>query len=210
MMRHYRETPTRYQAKVTRGFQLLTPLNFKVADPAAIRDFKVPVVPLSDTKRFIYSGFSKCAFPQQSFQSDEERRFAVLIDSAYEADVIRWVKPGPKQFQIEYRRAEKYEPDFVVETASEKLIVEVKARKDLEDETVKWKAEAARTWVGYANHHATSYGGKPWRYVMIPHDEIRENSTLSGLIARFSQAAITHEVSEQLSIPMAEASLSST
>ena len=189
MMRHYRETPTRYQAKVTRGFQLLTPLTFKVADPTSIRDFRAPVVPPSDTRRFIYSGFSRCAFPQQSFQSDEERRFAVLIDSAHEAEVIRWVKPGPKQFPIEYRRAEKHEPDFFVETVSEKFIVEVKARKDREDETVKAKARAARISVGHANTHAQSYGGKPWRYLMIPHDAIFENSTLAGLLAKFAQGA---------------------
>jgi len=34
--------------------------------------------------------------------------------------------------------------------------------------------------------HAASYGGKPWRYVLIPHDEIAENITLDGLAARFS------------------------
>lgn len=27
--------------------------------------------------------------------------------------------------------------------------------------------------------------GKPWRYVLIPHDEIAENITLEGLAARF-------------------------
>ena len=78
----------------------------------------------------------------------------MLIDSVHEPDVLRWVKPGSKQFQIEYRRTERYEPDFVVETKAEKLIVEIKAKKDLEDETVKAKTKAARTWVG----HATTIG----------------------------------------------------
>jgi type III restriction enzyme len=30
-------------------------------------------------------------------------------------------------------------------------------------------------------------GGKPWRYVLIPHDAIAENLTLDGLAARFGQ-----------------------
>ncbi len=188
MMRHYVETPTKYRAKISKGFQVLAPLTFKVADPTAVRDFKAAVTPLADTRRFVFGGFSKCAYPQQSFQSDEERRFAVLIDR--EPDVLRWVKPGPKQFQIEFRRTERYEPDFVVETTTEKLIVEIKARKDLEDETVKAKAKAARTWVGHANEHMQTYAGKPWRYVMIPHDAMLENASIAGLVARFAQTAI--------------------
>lgn len=193
MMRHYEETPTRYRARISKGFQVLEPLTFKVADPSAVRDFRAPVVPTSDTRRHVFGGFRKCAYPQQSFQSDEERRFAVVIDSVHEPDVVRWVKPGRKQFQIEYRRTERYEPDFVVETTTEKLIVEIKARKDLEDETVKAKAKAARTWVGHANAHAKSYAGKPWRYVMIPHDAMLENVTLAGLAAKYSQTAMVEE-----------------
>ncbi|CUW39137.1 hypothetical protein XM1_2068 [Magnetospirillum sp. XM-1] len=192
MMAHYVETPTRYVGKVSKGFTLLKPLAFKVTDPKAVRDFRKPVVPAGDTRKHVFDGFTKCVFPHQSFQSNEERLFAVLIDT-HEPKVERWVKPGPKQFQIEYRRHEKYEPDFVVETATEKLIVEIKARKDMTDDTVQAKATAARTWVGYATRHAASYGGKPWRYVLIPHDEMTENATLAGLVAKFNMQAIVDE-----------------
>jgi len=196
MMRHYVETPTNYRARVSKGFQVLEPLTFKVSDPSAVRDFRGPVTPLADTRRHVFGGFKKCAYPHQSFQSDEERRFAVLIDSAHESDVLRWVKPGRKQFQIEYRRTERYEPDFVVETTAEKLIVEIKARKDLEDDTVMAKAKAARTWVGHANSHMQSYSGKPWRYVMIPHDAMLANVTVAGLVAKFAQTAIADTAAE--------------
>lgn len=190
---HYVETPTKYRARVSKGFQVLQSINFRVADAKSVRDFRAPVVPPSDTRRYVYGGFKRCLYEHQSFQSDEERRFAVLIDSDHEPDVLRWVKPSSKQFQIEYRRGERYEPDFVVETKSEKLIVEIKARRDLEDETVKAKAKAARTWVGHANDHARTYGGKPWRYVLIPHDAMLENVTLAGLAAKFSQTALIEE-----------------
>ena len=72
----------------------------------------------------------------------------------------------------------------------EKLIVEIKARGQMEDETVLAKAKAARTWVGHANVHARTYGGKPWRYLLVPHDAVRENATVAGLAARFSLAEI--------------------
>ena len=196
MMRHYAETPTRYRARVSRGYQVLEPLSFRVTDPGAIRDFRAPVIPASETRRNVFSGFSKCAYPRQSFQSDEERRFAVLLDSPHEPSVVRWVKPGPRQFQIEFRRTERYEPDFVVETTTEKLLVEIKARRDLEDETVKAKSLAARTWIGHASRHSASYGGKPWRYLLVPHDAVLENVSIDGLAARFSLPPILPDTIE--------------
>lgn len=191
MMAHYTETPTKYRGKVDKGFQLLRPLAFKIADTKAIRNFRQPVIPTGDTRKHVFGGFSKCVYEHQSFQSDEERRFAVLIDT-HEPRVDRWVKPGPRQFQIEFRRGERYEPDFVVETTTDKLLIEIKARKDLADPTVEAKANAARTWVGYANRHAASYGGKPWQYVLVPHDEMIESATLAGLIARFNLPEINN------------------
>ncbi len=192
MMQHYIETPTRYVGRVSRGFQLLQPVNFKIVDADAIRNFRHAVHPLADTRRHVFTGFTKCVFPCQAFQSDEERRFAVLID-LHEPTVIRWVKPATKQFRIEYRRGESYEPDFVVETTTEKLIVEIKARKDLTEETVQAKSKAARTWVGYANQHARSYGGKPWCYLLVPHDRMTESTSLSGLIASFTLPEIVEQ-----------------
>jgi type III restriction enzyme len=191
---HYVETPTKYRARISKGFQVLDRLNFKVADLEAVKDFRAQVVPVADTRRHVFGGFKRCLYPHQSFQSDEERRFALMIDSVNEPDVLRWVKPGSKQFQIEYRRTERYEPDFVVETKAEKLIVEIKVRKDLEDETVRAKTTAARTWVGHANAHAETYGGKPWRYVLIPHDAMLANATLAGLASKFTQPQIVDEM----------------
>jgi type III restriction enzyme len=52
------------------------------------------------------------------------------------------------------------------------------------------KARAARTWVKCANQHARDTGGKPWRYVLIPHDAVMENATLDGLAARFALSEI--------------------
>jgi type III restriction enzyme len=190
MMEHYQETDTTYRVRVERGFQVLKRQHFNQPTGHAPQDFKVAVRPLAETRRRVFIGFSKCCYEMQSFQSDDERRFAVLIDSPTETSVIRWVKPGRGQFIIEYRRGDRYEPDFVVETATEKLICEVKARKDLDDPDVLAKARAARTWVHYANDHARQTGGKPWRYVLIPHDAVLENATLAGLAARFSQSEI--------------------
>lgn len=183
MKKHYWETPTDYQATISRGFQVLRPQAFNVSDPSKVKNFRQPVMPLGDTKKHVFMGFQKCCYPFQKFDSDDERRFAVLIDSAHEANVIRWMKPGAKQFQIEYLAGKSYEPDFVVETKTEQLIVEVKARNEMTDEIVLAKARAACEWVGHANTHAEENAGKQWMYALIPHDEIKESSTLAGLMA---------------------------
>ncbi len=183
MKANYWETPTDYRAQISRGFQFLRPQNFNVSDPGRVKPFASAVTPLSDTKKHVFTGFKKCCYPFQKFDSDDERRFAVLIDSDHEPSVIRWMKPGAKQFQIEYLSGKGYEPDFVVETEKEKLIIEVKARKDMTDEIVLAKARAACEWVKHANDHAKENGGKLWQYALVPDDEIRENSTLAGLMA---------------------------
>ncbi len=54
--------------------------------------------------------------------------------------------------------------------------------------------KAARTWVGHANAHACTYKGKPWRYILVPHDAMLENATIAGLVARFSQSEIVETV----------------
>ncbi|MCP5159742.1 MAG: hypothetical protein H6974_08925 [Gammaproteobacteria bacterium] len=60
-----------------------------------------------------------------------------------------------------------------------------KKRTELDDSSVIAKKEAALKWCTNASDHAASYGGKPWRYVLIPHDEIMENMTLDSLAIRF-------------------------
>ena len=45
------------------------------------------------------------------------------------------------------------------------------------------KARAAATWCQHAAKHERENGGKPWRYVLIPHDSVQENMTLAGLVS---------------------------
>ena len=65
-------------------------------------------------------------------------------------------------------------------------ILESKARNEMEDTEVLAKKEAALHWCERATIHSRSYaGGKPWKYVLIPHDAIAENMTLMGLSKEF-------------------------
>ncbi len=189
MMSHYRETPLGeedYEVTVTRGFMLLRAQPMNVAHGQRVRDFKQAVVPLSETRKQVFGGFKKCCYPLQKFDADPERRLAVIIDG--EVGVDKWLKPGRNQFRIDYRSGEAYEPDFVVEAAATMLILEVKARNELDDPIVKAKAAAATKWCRTATAHAQGGTGKPWVYALIPDDQIIGSATLEGLVAKFAVA----------------------
>lgn len=186
MMQHYAETPLGeedYEVRVTRGFTLLQPQPFNVVPGQAVRDFRQAVTPASEIKRHVFAGFKKCCYSLQKFDSDPERRFAVMVDA--DPSVEKWLKPGRAQFQIEYRSGQAYEPDFVIETHGQMLIGEVKARNELDDPVVKAKAQAATKWCKAASLHAANSGGKPWRYALIADDRIIGSASLEGLMAGF-------------------------
>ena len=187
MMNHYRETPLGeddYEVTVTRGFMLLQAQPMNVPAGQRVRDFKQAVAPLSDTRKQVFGGFAKCCYLLQKFDTDPERRLSAVIEADPSAE--KWIKPGRNQFRIDYRSGETYEPDFVVETRTKMLICEVKAQNELDEATVKAKAAAATKWCKTATEHAPGGGTKPWVYLLIPDDQIRANSTLDGLVAKYA------------------------
>lgn len=64
-------------------------------------------------------------------------------------------------------------------------MLEAKARNEMTDAEVLAKKEAAVIWCSRATQHTVANGGKPWKYVLIPHDAIAENMTLTGLVSQF-------------------------
>jgi hypothetical protein len=47
-------------------------------------------------------------------------------------------------------------------------------------------SDPAATWCQHATAHAEQKGGTPWKYLLIPHDQIQEQMTLAGLAARYT------------------------
>jgi type III restriction enzyme len=184
MKAHYRETPTDYRAKMVRSFRMLRSQSYAVYSTAKRLPIDQAAKPLSDTGSHVFYGTKKSPYLQHKFDSDAERRFAALIDHEAEKDVERWLKPAAGQFQIEYRAGKAYEPDFVVETATEKLVVEVKADREMEDPIVQDKARAAVKWVQYASEMSKENGGKIWSYALVADSDIRDSSSFAGLMAR--------------------------
>jgi type III restriction enzyme len=75
-------------------------------------------------------------------------------------------------------------PDFIVETADAKLIVEIKDAGQVEDAEVVAKSAAAGAWCGYATAHTATYGGKPWRYVLVHDADVVATADLAGILQR--------------------------
>jgi type III restriction enzyme len=181
MQDHYEEKAAEYEANVTRGFTTLRPNSYTLAVGEKPRDVRMPVDEKLLIKGMLFDGFKRCLYPSQKFQSDTERRFALLVDN--DPTVVKWFKPSKGVFQIHYKGDADYEPDFVVETKTDKLICETKMAKDIASDEVKAKAKAAVTWCEHATVHEKQQGGKPWSYLLIPHDSVTAAKTLQGLAA---------------------------
>lgn len=184
MRQHMWRTDTNYRVTLSAPFTTLRPQAFDVSGADAIRDFRQPPPKLSEIKRYVFNGFKRGCYWQAKFDSDTERQMAVLLER--DDDVRLWMKPGPGQFKIYDADGGAYQPDFVVETAREKLIIETKRKSALEDLEVRRKAKAAVLWCMIASKHATTQNEKPWRYLLVPEDAVQPNATLNGLAQTFT------------------------
>jgi type III restriction enzyme len=184
MQEHYVEKAAAYEAQVSKGFTTLRPNNYSAPTGEGERDFRAPVADKHDIRKMLFSGFRKCLYRVQKFDSDSERRFAVILES--DKEVLKWLKPAKGDLRIHYTGDSSYEPDFVTETKSAKFLCEAKSAAEMTDEEVQAKARAALEWCKNATAHELKHGGKPWSYLLIPHDIISDNKTLQGLAASWT------------------------
>lgn len=192
MQAHYWETQSDLDVKVAKGFVSLRPSNFSIPADESPRPFRAPVDDKQYIRGMLFTGFQKALYESAKFESDTERRFSVILEDAKNVD--KWFRPSSGILRIFYRYGrgdQEYVPDFVVETADEKLIVEIKSVSEMEDPEVEAKAKAAVVWCERAATHEQSIEGKPWRYLLIPHDVVTGNATLKALVERYTRTAAT-------------------
>lgn len=185
MQAHRYVAPVEYEVTVSKGFMTLKATSFDKEASAEARNFKMPVEDKLYIRGMSFTGFAKCLYPEQKFQSDSERRLSVVLEN--DDSVLRWFKPAPGQFRIHMPDGG-YEPDFIIETKDGKFLAEPKKASAMTDSDVLAKAEAAVLWCKHATDHELSNEGKPWKYLLIPHDAINASATLSGLAASYSRS----------------------
>jgi len=181
MQEHYEGKAASYEVHVSKGYTTLRPNNYSAPAGESERDFRAPVSDRHDIRKMLFRGFRKCLYRVQKFDSDSERRFAVILEN--DKEVMKWFKPAKGSLQIHYISDSSYEPDFVAETKSAKFLCETKSAAEMTDKEVQAKARAALEWCKNAIAHELKHGGKPWSYLLVPHDIISDNKTLQGLAA---------------------------
>jgi type III restriction enzyme len=183
MQEHHWEKATAYETRVHKGFSELKPSAYTASATDTVLDYRQKPADRSNMAKYLFGGFKKCLYPVQKFQSDAERRLAIIL----EREALRWFKPARGQFQITYKHGAdnpEYQPDFVAETDAVIYMLEPKASNEMTDPEVLAKQAAAVKWCQQASEHAATCQGKPWKYVLIPHDAITENMDLAGLALR--------------------------
>lgn len=179
MMAQFWEQATEYEVQVSRGFTELKPCTYTATVGQTAHHFRETVAETRRIKQMLFGGFARCLYSLQKFDSDTERRFAIIL----ERDASKWLKPAKGQFQIFYKWGSEQSEyildfDFVAEIDSSIFMVETKARADVNTQVVQAKAAAALRWCLHASNFTASVGGKPWKYLLVPHDEINESQRL--------------------------------
>ncbi len=185
MLEHQWEKAADYEVIVSKGFTELKESAFTKNADEPIYDFRQTVEDKSRIAQMLFGGFQRCLYRTQKFQSDTERKLALILDRESQ----KWFKPANGQFQIFYKDGadqSEYIPDFVAETDDRIYLLESKAAAQMVDRVVQSKKDSAAKWCQHATEHSTKCGGKPWSYLLIPHDAIAENMTLKGLASNFA------------------------
>lgn len=184
MQQHFWEETSGYEVKISKGFTTLKDSVYTTNANDLYLDYQYSPPDKSNMSKYLFTGFSKCLYPEQKFQSEGERVLSIIL----ERDAIKWFKPARGQFQLYYKwqgNYLEYQPDFVAETEEVIYMLESKNRDEVEDPQVLTKKEVAVEWCQNASNYTLNHGGKPWIYVLIPDDAIAENMTLNGLADRF-------------------------
>ncbi|HLA90004.1 MAG TPA: DEAD/DEAH box helicase family protein [Gemmatimonadaceae bacterium] len=174
-----------YDVTVADGYHLPRAVTAAARVDEPVRDVRAPVDDLSRIRQMRFGGFARCLFPEQRFQSDPERRFAILLEDHPDPS-LKWYKPASHDLRIWLQRGGSYEPDFVIETDRMKYLAEPKARNEMDIPSVQEKARSAALWCKHATDFESANGGKAWTYLLIPHDEIVSSASFGALVSRFT------------------------
>jgi type III restriction enzyme len=97
MQEHYWEEAVGHEVKISKGFTELKPSPYSPAACELPLDFRVSPADKSNMARYLFGGFRRCLYPVQKFQSDPERKLAVILDR----ETLKRFWPAKGQFEVE-------------------------------------------------------------------------------------------------------------
>ena len=184
MMAHFRMGEPEYREPKVLPFVRIEPWNFSALSENGYRDYRDPVNPASSIPKFVYRGFTKACHFEYKFDSKAEKELAFVLE--HDGRIIKWLRPAPNQFRIYWRNnTKRYEPDFITETDDAIYMIETKAANEIDSSEVREKTTAALRYCAYATDFTTANTGKPWKYLLIPHDQVATNSSFEYLADLF-------------------------
>ena len=182
MMQHFRLHEPDYIKPNVKPFTRIEEWNFTTLKNVGQKDYRDDSFPAVQVPKFVFRGFEKSCHFEYKFDSRTEQTLSFILEN--DKDVIKWLRPAPDQFRIYWHHNSKlYEPDFVAETADCIYLLEPKAANEVNSPDVQEKAQAALKYCKYATEYTAEYGGKPWKYALIPHDQVTKTSSFKGVIS---------------------------
>lgn len=131
-------------------------------------------------RQYVFAGYKKSYYSQNAFDSDDERRFSVILEE--DDAVLRFIKPPLNQLGLFYKAGKQYNPDFIVETNDAKYMIEIKAANRTDDADVLDKAKSAIQWCSCATDVDTDH--KPWHFKLVPGQEIIIGNTFKYVVGK--------------------------
>lgn len=166
-------------------FEKIEDHNFSALVTGGYKDYR-DAIPASAISRYVFTGFEKACHLHYKFDSTTERDFAFILET--DRSVVKWLRPALKQFRIYWaENRHQYHPDFIVETSDTIYMVETKAASNIGTQEVLDKKKAALHYCKYASTFTVAHGGKPWKYVLIPHTAVTRTAGFEYLVHNYVQ-----------------------
>lgn len=138
-----------------------------------------------DVRNILFEGIKKGVFATAKFDSAPEVNFARLLERDQAVKI--WLRPAAQEFKLTYNNGNQYHPDFVVETENIIYLTEVKGEDKLNDPDVIAKKKTGIRYCHIVSDWTKANGYKEWRYLFIPSQQIRFNSTFKNLALQFTE-----------------------
>ena len=193
MKAHLREAPMELHTKTDSDYSIQTSSSYKMitTEGQETLDYRASVHDKSKIKNMIFTGFKKCLFDKQKFDSGTEKDLCEILENA--ANVLKWFKISNDRakeiFNIKYpdddHQLHNYLPDFIVETLDGKYMIETKASNQMTDKTVLAKKDAALKWCESATEFELKHNGKAWHYLLIPDNTVTIDRSFEKLVRDF-------------------------
>jgi len=173
-----------YDEPIVKPFTVIEEHNLSKFTEDNVHDYTETIAPTRLIPTKVFSGFKKACHTLYKFDSKTEKDFAGILEN--DNDVLKWLRPARNQFQIYWQHnSRRYIPDFVVETSGAIYMVETKKEGDIETGEVQEKATAAAEYCRHATDFTTKHNGKPWKYVIIPHNAVLANMSFQTLVVKY-------------------------